>query len=115
VTDLGLGGHGIHLHEVGKCEPPFTSAGAHFNPTNRTHGFKASGGGHLGDLPNLDLPAAGAQRFEMLVADVTLRGRNALLDADGASIIVHTTRDDYVTDPAGNSGGRVACGIIIQR
>jgi len=115
VGNLGLGGHGIHIHAVGKCEPPFTTAGPHFNPTNRHHGFKSSTGPHLGDLPNLDLPAAGTQRFEMLVPGVMLKGPNGLLDADGASIVIHAERDDYITDPAGNSGGRIACGVISQR
>jgi len=115
VKDLGLGAHAIHIHEVGKCEAPFTTAGDHFNPTNHYHGYKSSRGWHLGDLPNLDLPAAGAYRFETVVADVTLEGRNGLLDADGASIVVHAARDDYEADPSGNSGGRIACGVIIGR
>ena len=109
VNDLGLGAHGIHIHAVGKCEAPFTTAGGHFNPTNHQHGYKSATGPHAGDLPNLDLPAAGSQRFEMLVADATLR---TILDADGAAVVVHAARDDYMTDPAGNSGGRIACGVI---
>ena len=115
MGDLGLGGHAIHIHAVGKCEAPFTTAGPHFNPTNHQHGFKVANGPHLGDLPNLDLPAAGMQRFEILLAGVTLKGPAGLLDADGASVVVHATRDDYITDPAGNSGGRIACGVIVQR
>lgn len=115
VSDLGLGAHAMHLHAVGRCEPPFTTAGGHFNPTNKQHGYKSANGWHLGDLPNLELPAAGAYRFEMLVSDVTLRGHNALLDTDGASIVIHSARDDYATDPAGNAGGRIACGVIIRR
>jgi Cu-Zn family superoxide dismutase len=115
VGNLGLGGHGMHIHSVGKCEAPFTTAGPHFNPTNHQHGFKSSTGPHLGDLPNLDLPAAGTQRFEMLLPGVMLKGPNGLLDADGASIVIHSERDDYITDPAGNSGGRIACGVIVQR
>jgi Cu-Zn family superoxide dismutase len=115
VSDLGLGGHGIHIHAVGRCEPPFTTAGPHFNPTNHQHGYKSPTGWHAGDLPNLDLPAAGAYRFEALVPDVTIRGHNALLDMDGASIVIHSARDDYAADPSGNSGGRIACGVIVGR
>jgi Cu-Zn family superoxide dismutase len=115
MGDLGLGAHAIHIHAVGKCEAPFTTAGAHFNPTNRQHGYKSSTGPHLGDLPNLDLPAAGVQRFEILLPGVMLKGPTGLLDGDGAAVVVHATRDDYVTDPAGNSGGRIACGVIVQR
>jgi Cu-Zn family superoxide dismutase len=115
VGDLGLGAHAMHIHSVGKCVSPFTTAGDHFNPTNHHHGFKSPAGPHLGDLPNLILPAAGQQRFELLVPDVVLKGRNGLLDADGASIVIHASRDDYVTDPAGNSGGRIACGVIVPR
>lgn len=115
VSDLGLGTHGMHVHAVGKCEAPFTSAGGHFNPAGRQHGYRNANGPHLGDLPNLETPAAGTLKFEMLLPGVTLKGQNALLDADGASIVIHAGRDDYITDPAGNSGGRIACGVITQR
>jgi superoxide dismutase, Cu-Zn family len=114
VSDLGLGAHGIHLHSVGKCEAPFTTAGGHFNPEQRVHGFKSQHGHHLGDMPNIVTPAAGKLDFEFLVPGVSLKGVNAILDADGASIVVHASADDYTTDPAGNSGARVACGVIAQ-
>ena len=112
ISELGLGAHAIHLHSVGRCEPPFTTAGPHFNPDNRQHGFKNPRGWHLGDLPNLDTPASGRLTFEFLLTGVTLRGKNALVDGDGASIIIHASRDDHVTDPAGDSGARAACGVI---
>ncbi|MFI5228059.1 MAG: superoxide dismutase family protein [Gemmatimonadales bacterium] len=116
VAGLGLGAHGIHLHAVGKCEPPaFASAGGHFNPQGKQHGYRNPDGPHLGDLPNLDTPAAGELRFEFLAPGITLKGSNALLDADGASIVIHSGRDDYTTDPAGNSGARIACGVITVR
>jgi len=116
VNGLGLGAHGIHLHAVGKCEAPaFASAGGHFNPTGKQHGYRSPNGPHLGDLPNLDTPAAGELRFEFLAPGITLRGDNALLDGDGASVVVHSGRDDYMTDPAGNSGARIACGVITLR
>lgn len=115
ITNLGLGAHGIHLHAVGKCDAPFTSAGPHFNPLNKQHGFENPNGPHLGDMANVDTPAAGALRFEMLVPGVTLKGTNALLDANGAAIVIHAARDDYKTDPAGDSGSRIACGVIVAR
>jgi Cu-Zn family superoxide dismutase len=115
IGNLGLGGHAIHIHEVGKCEVPYTTAGGHFNPTNRHHGYKSPTGPHLGDLPNLELPAAGVQKFEMLLPGVMLKGPSGLLDGNGAAIVVHASRDDYIGDPSGNSGGRIACGVIVQR
>ena len=114
VGDLGLGAHGIHLHAVGKCEPPFASAGGHFNPEQRVHGFNNQHGHHLGDMPNIVTPAAGRLEFEFVVPDVSLKGVNGILDADGAAIVVHSSADDYATDPAGNSGARIACGVIAQ-
>jgi Cu-Zn family superoxide dismutase len=115
VSDLGLGAHGIHLHTVGKCDAPgFTTAGGHFNPEQRVHGFNSQHGHHLGDMPNIVTPAAGRLEFEFVVPDVTLKGLNPLLDADGGAIVVHASADDYATDPAGNSGARIACGVITQ-
>jgi Cu-Zn family superoxide dismutase len=114
VGDLGLGAHGIHLHAVGKCEPPFASAGGHFNPESRVHGFNNQHGHHLGDMPNIVTPAAGRLEFEFVVPEVSLKGVNGILDADGAAIVVHASADDYATDPAGNSGARIACGVIAQ-
>jgi superoxide dismutase, Cu-Zn family len=112
VTGLGLGGHAIHIHEVGKCESPFASAGGHFNPERRKHGFKNRDGYHLGDMPNIDMPAAGILKFEMVLHGVTLTGSNGLLGGDGTSIVIHSSKDDLLTDPAGDAGGRQACGVI---
>jgi Cu-Zn family superoxide dismutase len=112
VTGLGLGGHAIHIHEVGKCEAPFTSAGGHFNPEHRRHGFKNRDGFHLGDMPNIDMPAAGTLKFEFVLPDVTIEGSKGLLSGDGTSIVIHSSKDDLTTDPAGESGGRQACGVI---
>jgi superoxide dismutase, Cu-Zn family len=112
VSELGLGAHAIHIHAVGRCEPPFTTAGPHFNPDGRQHGFKNPNGPHLGDIPNIDTPASGRLTFEFLLPYVTLRGKNAIMDGDGAAIIIHAAKDDYVTDPAGDSGARAACGVI---
>ena len=115
VSDLGLGTHAIHIHAVGKCEAPFTTAGGHFNPQSRQHGYLNPRGPHLGDLPNLTTPAAGSLTFEFLLPGVTLKGTNALLDGDGAAVVIHASKDDYLTDPAGGAGARAACGVITAR
>jgi|KBSSwiStaDraftv2_1062776.scaffolds.fasta_scaffold70139_4 Cu-Zn family superoxide dismutase len=115
ITGLGLGAHAIHIHEAGKCEAPFTTAGAHFNPTEKHHGFLNPDGAHLGDLPNIDTPAAGKLRFEFMLAGVSLRGENAIVDGDGGSIVIHGSRDNYHTDPSGDSGSRIACGVIVLK
>jgi len=115
VSGLGLGAHGIHVHETGTCVAPFATAGGHFNPDKHQHGFKNPNGNHAGDLPSISTPASGQYRFEQLLPGVTLRGDKGLLDADGAAIVIHAAGDDYTTDPSGNSGGRIACGVIVVR
>ena len=113
ASGLGIGAHGVHLHSVGACvTPTFVSAGPHFNPSNRQHGFKNPSGYHAGDLPNIISPPAGTHRVQFVAEGVRLTGRGGLIDDDGASIVIHTAEDDHATDPAGNSGGRFACGVI---
>ncbi|MDF1502081.1 superoxide dismutase family protein [Roseisolibacter sp. H3M3-2] len=113
LTGAAPGVHAIHFHDVGRCEAPFTSAGGHFNPTQRVHGFRIPAGYHAGDLPNFTAPASGNVRVDLFSDRVTLgTGPTSLLDTDGSSIVIHATADDYATDPAGNSGGRIACGVI---
>jgi len=112
VSGLGLGAHGVHLHAVGRCEAPFTSAGPHFNPNGAKHGFRNPAGHHAGDLPNVVTPPAGLYAFQFVAAGVKLTGKNGLIDGDGASIVFHSGADDYMTDPSGGSGGRLACGVI---
>jgi Cu-Zn family superoxide dismutase len=115
LTGAAAGVHAIHFHDVGRCEPPFTSAGGHFNPTQRQHGFRVAAGHHAGDLPNFTAPAAGNVRVDLFSDRVTLgTGPTSLLDADGSSLVIHATADDYATDPSGNSGGRIACGVIAR-
>jgi len=114
VHGLAPGVHGVHLHSVGKCEgPDFKSAGGHFNPTVRKHGLKNPLGHHAGDLPNLTVGADGAGKMEMTVEGVTLgAGPLSLLGPGGSSLVVHAAADDELTDPAGNSGARIACGVV---
>lgn len=115
VSGLGLGAHAVHIHSVGKCESPFTSTGPHFNPEKKNHGFRHRDGPHLGDMPNIDMPAAGRLKFEYVLRDVTVNGPNALVGGQGTSIVIHSNRDDYLTDPSGESGGPLACGVIIKK
>jgi Cu-Zn family superoxide dismutase len=113
LTGLPRGEHAIHLHTVGKCEgPKFESAGDHWNPTNKQHGKDAPGGPHLGDLPNLIVGQDGSVTVEANTPGGTLRGSNGALDSDGVAVVVHAKRDDYKTQPSGNSGDRIACGVV---
>jgi Cu-Zn family superoxide dismutase len=114
VKGLPPGEHAFHVHAVGKCEPPFTSAGGHFNPGGKKHGLLAAEGHHAGDMPNLHIPQSGDLTVEVLNADITLdKGKpNSVFDADGSAIVIHAGSDDYKGDPAGNAGSRIACGVI---
>lgn len=113
LSQLSPGPHGFHLHAVGKCESPFTSAGGHFNPEGKKHGFHNASGSHAGDLPNLHAASDGKAVVDTVAAGLTLsRGEKSLLDQDGAAVVVHANADDYKTDPAGGSGDRIACGIV---
>jgi superoxide dismutase, Cu-Zn family len=113
LTGLAAGEHALHFHGVGKCEPPdFKSAGPHFNPSEHKHGLENPEGPHAGDMPNLHVPGDGKLSIEVLNPAVTLSGKSALLDEDGSALVIHAAADDYRTDPAGNAGDRIACGII---
>jgi superoxide dismutase, Cu-Zn family len=114
VKGLPPGERAFHVHGVGKCEPPFTSAGPHFNPAGKKHGLMATEGHHAGDLPNLHVPANGELVVEVLNREVTLeKGKpGSLLGGQGTALVVHAGKDDYKTDPAGDAGGRIACGLI---
>ena len=111
--NLPPGVHGFHFHEKGACAPNFDAAGAHFNPSKKKHGFQAPKGEHAGDLPNLHVPENGKLTVEVLAPDVKLEGgKTSLLADNGTSLMVHAGPDDYKTDPSGDSGGRIACGVI---
>jgi Cu-Zn family superoxide dismutase len=111
VNGLPAGDHAFHIHAIGKCEPPFTSAGGHFNPGNKKHGMMAPEGQHAGDMPNLHIPASGALSVDVVNSAITLeKGKGNA--ANGLSLIIHAGKDDYKTDPTGDAGGRIACGLI---
>lgn len=114
--DLPPGAHGFHIHAVGKCEPPdFTSAGGHFNPFGKEHGLRNPAGAHAGDLDNLFVEEDGTAEGEWLAKDATLgEGENSLFHPDGTAFIVHAAQDDEVSDPTGNAGARIACGVITE-
>jgi superoxide dismutase, Cu-Zn family len=112
-SNLPAGGeHAIHIHETGKCEPPFTTAGGHLNPGKKKHGVLVAEGKHAGDLPNLHVGADGKVGFDFFAHGLTLKN---LEDQDGSAIVVHAGPDDYKSDPAGNAGDRIACGVVTRQ
>lgn len=117
ATHLPPGKHGFHIHETAACEgPDFESAGGHFNPTDAEHGFDNPNGPHAGDLPNIDVGDDGTIQEEVIADMATLEKdqENSLLDEDGTSLMIHSDADDNVSDPAGDAGDRIACGMIIE-
>lgn len=110
ANGLSVGRHGLHVHAVGRCDAPeFTTAGSHWNPTDRKHGLSNPAGPHRGDLPNVPVAANGTLRETVVLSGATLA---ALRDPDGSALVVHAAEDDNVTDPSGNSGGRIACAVL---
>ncbi|WP_426754329.1 superoxide dismutase family protein [Myxococcus sp. Y35] len=111
LSNLPPGQHAFHVHEVGKCEAPgFTTAGGHFNPTKKAHGLLAPKGKHHGDLPNLYVSQDGTVQFDIFSQNgLTVK---SMFDKDGSSVMVHAKEDDYHSDPTGDAGGRIACGVV---
>jgi superoxide dismutase, Cu-Zn family len=114
VSGVSPGKHGLHIHAVGKCDPPgFTTAGGHFNPGGRQHGRLNPSGRHGGDLPNITVGKDGKGQLTYTAKGVTLgEGPSSLLGPEGTALVLHAGEDDEKTDPAGNSGARIACGVI---
>jgi len=111
LTAVLAGDHAFHIHAIGTCEPPdFKSAGGHFNPEEDQHGLLNPAGPHAGDMPNIHVPDIGTLTVEVLNPMVSLK--DGLLDDDGSALVIHAGTDDYKTDPAGNAGDRIACGVI---
>lgn len=119
LRNLSRGPHGFHIHETGACSPDFKAAGSHYDPLGAEHGFKSSGGYHVGDLPNVHVGADGTAMTEFFVPQVTLTGAEndrypfTLDDSDGSAIMVHASGDDYIR--MDSAGERVACGVIVPK
>ena len=116
LTGLPAGPHAFHIHGVGQCHgPDFKSAGPHFNPFDKKHGTQNKDGPHAGDLPNFIAKADGTAEIDCVASLVTLKsGKNSLLGAGGTCLVVHEHPDDEMTDPTGNAGNRLACGVIVK-
>ena len=117
VTGMPAGPHGIHFHAVGQCDgagtAPFATAGAHYNPLGRQHGLDNPAGPHAGDAPNFTVNADGTGRASFTTDRVSLtEGSTSLFDNDGSAIVIHASADDQTSQPAGNSGARIACGFV---
>ncbi len=115
LTDIPEGTHALHIHEKGSCaSPDFKSAGGHFNPAGGSHGFLSGDDHHAGDMPNFEAPASGAVTVERINARVSLiEGRsNSLFGPEGTALVIHSGADDYRSQPSGDAGKRIACGVI---
>lgn len=114
---LPPGTHAFHIHETGKCDGDFKSAGGHYAPAGHKHGAMVDGGPHAGDMPNIHVPSSGQLQVELFVPAVTLKkgAANTLFDEDGSAFVVHAGADDYTSQPSGDAGARIACGVITNK
>jgi superoxide dismutase, Cu-Zn family len=116
LRDLPPGDHAIHVHQTAKCEgPDFKTAGAHFNPDGKKHGLQNPEGPHAGDAPNFIVDAKGHAKTTVIAPNVTLSdGPHSVFTGGGTALVIHAKADDGKTDPSGNSGDRIACGVITK-
>jgi Cu-Zn family superoxide dismutase len=117
ITGISPGAHALHVHAVGACEgPDFDSAGDHFNPDSKEHGLDNPHGAHLGDMPNITVNAGGIGTARFVLRGVTLdQGPGSLLREGGTALVLHAQPDDMKSDPAGNAGARIACGVVARQ
>lgn len=117
VKNLPAGEHAVHVHQFAKCEGPmFTTAGPHFNPANKKHGSQNPEGSHAGDMNNFTVKADGTAKVTVANSQVTLgAGANSLFTGEGTALMIHARADDMKTDPSGNAGDRIACGMIVKK